>query len=95
MVALAYFYYYNVEVRTPFAVKINKNDLPLIKYTYGVLKTKTFEAVPITFGDLVTEETDFISQKFYFDVDGKKASGLMYYPSSAGIYRQSSCFAGL
>jgi len=94
VVALAYFYYYNVEVRTPFAVKINKNDLPLIKYTYGVLKTKTFEAVPITFGDIVIEETDFISQKFYFDVDGQKASGLTYYPKNAGTYPAVVMFRG-
>src|SRR3989338_3640176 len=94
VLALAYFYYYNVEVRTPFAVKTRQDDLPLIKYTYGALKTKKFKTAPIIFGDIVTEETDFISQKFYFDVDGQKASGLMYYPKNAGKYPAIIMFRG-
>ena len=91
---LGYFYYYKIEIRTPFAVKNRTDDLHLVKYTYGVLKTKRFESAPITFGDKVTEETDFISQKFYFDVDGQKASGIMFYPKKSGIYPAVVMFRG-
>ncbi len=94
VLVLGYFYYYHIEVRTPFAVKIRKNDLPLVKYTYGVLKTKEFESVPIKFDEKVTKETDFNSQKFYFDVDGQKASGLMFYPKKSGVYPAIVMFRG-
>jgi dienelactone hydrolase len=59
---------------------------PLKKYTFENLRKTLFPSSVISLGDVVKEEKEFVSYKFYFLVDGKKVSGLMNTPKSPGTY---------
>jgi dipeptidyl aminopeptidase/acylaminoacyl peptidase len=59
---------------------------PLEKYTFENLRKKSFAPSVISLGDVVKDEKEFISYKFYFLVDGKKVSGLMNTPKTGGMY---------
>lgn len=59
---------------------------PLEKYTYENLSKADFKPSEIAFGEVLKDESDFISQIFYFYVDGKKISGLVNIPKKAGAH---------
>jgi uncharacterized protein len=69
-------------------------EKPLLKYTYENFKITKFNPSKITLGRILEENTDFISQMFYYDIrnamDGrggvKKISGLINVPKKEGTY---------
>lgn len=74
---------------------------PLLAYTFENLKKTEFPKNQITFGSAVSENTDFISQMFYFSVpktpgskEMEKVSGLANIPKKAGSYPVIVMFRG-
>lgn len=61
-------------------------EKPLEKYAYENLKLRTFEAVPIEFGEIRERNERFSSRLFSYLSDGKKVSGLAHLPPNPGIY---------
>ncbi len=87
-------YFQNTSFVNPLGKVIEKVQHPLEKYTFAHLRKTSFPPSVISLGDVVKEETDFSSIKFYFLVDGKKVSGLMNIPTTAGIYPVLVLFRG-
>ena len=79
---------------------VPNNDLsfdaekPLDKYTYEKLKQARFAPSDITIGKTVKEPVDFKSLMFYFNVDGKRVSGLINVPEKPGNYPIIVLFRG-
>jgi len=74
---------------------------PLLAYTFQNLKKTAFPKNPITFGSVVSENNDYISQMFYFSVPKtpgsnvmEKVSGLANIPKKAGNYPVIVMFRG-
>lgn len=61
-------------------------EKPLEKYSYSRLKQSERKRSDIVFGNIVKENSGFISRIFYFTTEGKKVSGLINYPSKKGVY---------
>ena len=59
---------------------------PLEKYTYDNLSKAEFEPSELTFGEILKDEESFTSRKFYFQVEGKKVSGLINVPKIPSTY---------
>lgn len=53
---------------------------PLEQYTYLNLQQKTFPKSEIKVGKTMDENKDCISKMFYYQMEGKKVSGLINYP---------------
>lgn len=76
-------------------------EKPLEKYQLKRLRDVTFRESEITFGEIVKDEDEFVSQMFYFedvgangDEKGKKVSGLINYPKEPGEYPVIVMFRG-
>lgn len=69
------------EIKSPLA-----KEKPLDKYTFVNLKTTKFPASNIILGESLKEQSGYISQMFYFSVNGKKVSGLLNVPTKEGVY---------
>lgn len=69
-------------------------EKPLEKYTFANLKNKQFNANEITIGKVLKEESGFTSYVFYFEDQGKKASGLINLPNKPGTYPIIVMFRG-
>ncbi|MDP2638504.1 MAG: prolyl oligopeptidase family serine peptidase [Candidatus Levybacteria bacterium] len=69
------------ETKSPIA-----KEKPLDKYTFQNLKKNNFSPSPIILGKSLNENINFISQIFYYNVEGKKISGLLNVPVSEGLY---------
>lgn len=67
---------------------------PLEKYTIDNLSKTNFRASEITLGEVLADDADFASYKFYFLVDEKKVSGLLNVPKAAGTYPVVMMFRG-
>jgi dipeptidyl aminopeptidase/acylaminoacyl peptidase len=74
---------------------------PLLAYTFQNLRKTEFPKNPITFGLVVSENNDFISQVFYFSVPKtpgsktmEKVSGLANIPKKSGNYPVIVMFRG-
>jgi uncharacterized protein len=69
-------------------------EMPFEKYTFENLRKKQFVSSQILLGNVVDDEKDFHSQMFYYDVDGKKVSGLINLPKKEGTYPIIVMFRG-
>ncbi len=58
----------------------------LAQYSYASLQKTTFPPGQIIIDKILKDDTNFTSYLFYFDVRGKKVSGLMNVPKNAGSY---------
>lgn len=58
----------------------------LAPYTYTALKMTDFLGSEISIDKQLKDEEDFLSYLYYFDVRGKKVSGLMNVPKNPGEY---------
>ncbi len=59
---------------------------PLIKYTIENLTSAKFEPSQIEIGDVLKDDSGFVSRYFYFDVSGRRVSGQINYPKVPGTY---------
>lgn len=69
-------------------------EKPLDKYTFARLKETKFSESPITFGKMIKDGNTFMSYVFYFNIEGKKASGLANIPKNQGTYPIIVMFRG-
>lgn len=74
--------------------KETKKERPLLKYAIEALSNTQFKPSEITLGEVLAEEGEFTSYKFYFWVDGKKVSGLANIPKSSGNFPVVVMFRG-
>lgn len=77
------------EIRSPIA-----KEKPLDKYTFTNLKNTKFSESSIKLGETIGEKENFISQMFYYNVFGKKISGLINVPKGEGVYPIIIMFRG-
>lgn len=81
-ILVGYFYYYNIELATPIPLSEKEEiDYQLNNYAYDTLKKKEFAPQVMTFGDVLTEQEGFQTRMFYYELDGKKVSGLAHLPA--------------
>jgi len=73
---------------------VQQKELPLSKYTFDSLSKGDFAPSEITLGEILTDDADFTSYKFYFWAENKKVSGLLNVPKSAGSYPVIVMFRG-
>jgi len=66
--------------------QVSNKVKPLEKFTIENLGKTKFVPSDIMLGEIVADENNFVSRSFYFEVEGKKVSGLLNYPKSAGQY---------
>lgn len=72
---------------SPISNSIHKiTEKPLEKYTFASLSKTHFPPSAIKLGKPLNDEESFTSYEFSYTVDGKKVSGLMNLPKTAGIY---------
>lgn len=83
-----YFFYFRKQgnILSPVGEGGFKVEKPLDKYTYESLRKKIFKPSEITFGKVLNDGKDFTSYIFYFNVDGKKVSGMANIPKARGSY---------
>lgn len=84
-----YFYHYKINSITPLSQEQNIDaDKPLQKYSYQNLKKTTFKSQEIEFGPIeeTTEDTPYFVRTFYYEVEGKRMSGLAHFPKEEGTY---------
>src|SRR5436853_156310 len=86
LTGVLFFLIKNKTIISPLAPKNEKKEKALMQYTFNNLSKKTFEPSPIVLGREITTNERFISQMFYYTVDGKKVSGLANIPLKPGIY---------
>ncbi len=86
-VLVGYFYFYNIELSTPVPLsEQEETEMPLNKYAYDALKQEVFTPQTMKFGDIIGENEDFETRMFYYEVDGRKVSGLAHLPIEKGEY---------
>lgn len=66
--------------------KIKQSTRTLDKYSFPNLRKTKFESSQIKFGKILREGSDYVSRMFYFQVSGKKVSGLINIPTNEGIF---------
>ena len=69
-------------------------EKPLDKYAFAFLKKTKFTAGNVVLGRSLNNQEDYISQMFYFNVSGKKVSGLLNAPTKKGTYPIVVMFRG-
>lgn len=95
VVGLYYFYQYQVNQLTPLATqKKEEKKLELTKYSYQSLRDTRFESNEITFGPVQDETETYVSRMFYYEIEGRKVSGLAHFPVEEGIYPVIVMFRG-
>ncbi len=78
---VGYFYFYNIELATPVPLSEKEaKNYPLNDYAYDVLKKETFTPQQMTFGEVLSENEEFETRMFYYEVDDRKVSGLAHLP---------------
>lgn len=82
----------NNKIISPLGSRLREK--PLDKYTFERLKETKFSESPITFGKLLKDDNFFVSYVFYFNIEGKKASGLANIPKKEGTYPVIVMFRG-
>ncbi len=92
-----YFYHYKISSLTPLSTEQNIDaDLPLQKYSYKELQKTVFTPQEIRFGEVeeTTEELPYETRTFYYQVEGKKMSGIAHFPKESGTYPVLVMFRG-
>lgn len=96
--AATVFYFYNYEINqlTPLVEIKKEPDRSLQKYSYENLSKTKFEPQEIKFGAIVdeivapsstdTESLPYYSRMFYYEVEGRRMSGLAHIPAEKGTY---------
>lgn len=89
-VAAFFGYYYtnffrNKSINSPIE-KQGIKQKPLERYAIEKLGMAQFQPSDITIGETLKDETKYTSRIFYFDVEGKKVSGLINLPKASGTY---------
>ncbi|MBI2074939.1 MAG: dienelactone hydrolase family protein [Candidatus Levybacteria bacterium] len=69
-------------------------EKPLDKYTFENLNKKQFQSSKIMLGKILKGDSNYISQMFYYSVDGKKVSGQLNVPKKPGTYPVVVMFRG-
>lgn len=82
----------NNKIISPLGSKLREK--PLDKYTFERLKETKFSENPITFGKMIKDGNTFVSYVFYFNIEGKKVSGLANIPKNPGTYPVVVMFRG-
>lgn len=81
-----YLYLVNRETtRVPEAPAVVR-EKPLAKYSYTALQNAAFTGSEIVIDEMVKDEEEFSSHIFFFEVQGKRVSGLMNVPKTPGNY---------
>lgn len=62
------------------------NNENLGQYSYTALRLTKFSGSPIKIGKVLKDSNSFISYVFYYNVSGKKVSGLLDIPKKSGNY---------
>lgn len=84
IIAVTLFIRANITVPKISTPSLTTREKLLDKYTIDALSQKTFESSPISIGDKI-QETDLVSSRyFFFNVEGKKVSGLINIPKKSG-----------
>ena len=66
----------------------------LDRYTIDALSKTKLEASEISLGEILNDDGEFTSYKFYFYVEGRKVSGLLNIPRETGEYPVIVMFRG-
>jgi len=66
--------------------KAKQNKRILDKYSYSNLRKTKFNGSQIKLGKILSEGTGYVSRMFYFQVSGKKVSGLINLPTNSGKF---------
>lgn len=66
--------------------KVKKQTRELDKYSYANLKKTKFSDSQITLGKILSEGNGYASRMFYFQVSGKKVSGLINIPTTSSTF---------
>lgn len=61
-------------------------EKPLDKYTFANLRKTTFPKSQIKLEKIISQDELFTSRMFYFQVEGKKVSGIVNIPKANGTY---------
>ncbi len=85
-VGLYFFYQYKVTITSPIVEKTEEKDLSLQKYSYTHLREQTFSPEEMEFGPVLEETEEYVTRMFYYEVEGKKVSGLAHFPVEEGDY---------
>lgn len=87
--------FYKIELVSPLTKDgLKLKEKPLDKYTFSNLRKKTFANSKIIFGDILKEDINFVSKKFYFYDQDKKVSGVAHFPKKGGVYPIIVLFRG-
>lgn len=81
---VVYLYQQKVELLSPLAPKQEVVETPLDKYAYDTLKKTAFESQEMDFDTVIDKTTAYETRMFYFQVEGKKVSGLAHVPVTQG-----------
>lgn len=95
LIGVVFFLY--AQKTQPFVTAVPENkevETPLNTYAYDSLKKRSFKAEEIKFGDVQDEETEYTSRLFYYEVEGKKVSGLAHIPAGTGPFPVVIMFRG-
>lgn len=87
--AVYYFYTYHINFISPLSQTKEEISRDLQKYSYKNLTETHFQAEEIMFGPVeqkATESTPYETRKFYYQIEGKKVSGLAHFPAENGTY---------
>ena len=89
LLVISFFYFAKTGIREK---SLRNVPIPILvdrhfdKYSFEALRNKSFGASEIILGNAIKEDADFKSQVFYFNVDGKRVSGLINLPIKPGRY---------
>jgi dipeptidyl aminopeptidase/acylaminoacyl peptidase len=87
--AVYYFYTYNVNFLSPLSDKKEEIIKTLQKYSYKSLTETIYTPEKIIFGPVeqkATETTPYETRRFYYEIEGKKVSGLAHFPAEKRTY---------
>jgi len=74
------------KIISPLGKGIFLREKKLLQYSYTALQKSLFSGGEIATGDVIKDQEEFTSYLFYFNVRGKKVSGLMNLPKKPGDY---------
>lgn len=89
LIVIAFFFSWQFFSKNKFAVPTNQSFFsptpkPLLKYTIENLSKTKIQPSQITIGDKIKDDGAYTSRYFFFDVGGKKVSGLVNLPKTPG-----------
>lgn len=81
---VVYLYQQKTEFHTPLAPLPKVAKTPLYSYAYDTMKKRAFETQEMSFDKPIDETSEYETRMFYFQVEGKKVSGLAHIPKTEG-----------